>query len=818
MSKKQVTITDLPGVGPATAEKLEEAGFGDLMSLAVASPGQVMEYTGMTEAMARKVINTARNELDMGFETGEELMKKRELVYKLNTGSGNFNTLLGGGFESGSITECYGQYGSGKCISKDTNVMYFEDGEAKISSIESLYTKKNKGETNVEEGSFIEVDNIEVLGFKDNKLEKTKSTKMYRQKVDKIYEVTTRRGRKLKLTGSHKLLSFDRGVGWKPLGMLDEGDIIAYPKEIKFEGENKINEDDAYFLGLYVAEGSDHEKIDISTGNEKLKDWVANYIKDKFDYESTVYEDKRRENSVYAINLRKPVKEILSSLVGCQSGSKHVPLDVINSSEKIVSSFLAGYLDGDGHFSSGLMETTTKSKRLGEELTYLFSKIGMSSSLHEKGDFYRVTIVGEDRIKLKDLPFKIKGRDYNIVNSSYGYPKQIGKYLRDSYKNTLGGNRGNKKKEIGKINYYGTTVYDYFTNNKSNTMNTKTMIEMTKIFISGLSNLQKCIKLCYEIEEGDNFNMLYNDLNFAFSSVNSEIGISKNSMNNYVNRGLPNNEVTIRKLKISLLHKLIQRRNELVEVLKNIKNIVYFNWDEIVSINEVNYNDYVYDFVVPEGHCFVGGNIPTILHNTALAHQLAVNAQLPLDEEGKGGVVVWIDTEGTLRPERIQEIAEAAGLDYKHVLRNIRAVRAFNSDHQMLLAEKVEDLIKKEDLPIKLVIVDSLMSHFRSEFVGRGTLADRQQKLNKHMHVLLKLAQNHNIAVYVTNQVMSKPDTFFGDPTEAIGGHIVAHASTTRVYLRRGKKGSRVAKLVDSPHLPDGECMFFITEKGILDA
>jgi DNA repair protein RadA len=203
---------------------------------------------------------------------------------------------------------------------------------------------------------------------------------------------------------------------------------------------------------------------------------------------------------------------------------------------------------------------------------------------------------------------------------------------------------------------------------------------------------------------------------------------------------------------------------------------------------------------------------------TALAHQVAVSSQLPKNEGGTGGMVVWIDTEGTFRPERIKQISEEMGLDYKKILGNIRTVRAFNSDHQMLLTEKVEDLIIKEKLPIKLVIVDSLMAHFRSEFIGRGTLADRQQKLNKHMHALLKLPHTFNLAVYITNQVMSKPDTFFGDPTVAIGGHIVAHASTVRLYLRRGKKGARVAKLVDSPCLPDGECMFYITNQGIRDA
>jgi len=198
---------------------------------------------------------------------------------------------------------------------------------------------------------------------------------------------------------------------------------------------------------------------------------------------------------------------------------------------------------------------------------------------------------------------------------------------------------------------------------------------------------------------------------------------------------------------------------------------------------------------------------------TQIAHTLAVNVQKDMDD----AVVVFIDTESTFRPERIIQIAQGAGLDSNKILKNIKVARAYNSDHQMLLAEKVEDLIKKQGLNVKLLIVDSLTAHFRAEFIGRGTLADRQQKLNKHMHVLAKLADMHNLTVYVTNQVMAKPDIFFGDPTEAIGGHIVAHNSQTRVYLRRGKKGCRVAKLVDSPSLPDGEVSFYLTETGLKD-
>lgn len=198
---------------------------------------------------------------------------------------------------------------------------------------------------------------------------------------------------------------------------------------------------------------------------------------------------------------------------------------------------------------------------------------------------------------------------------------------------------------------------------------------------------------------------------------------------------------------------------------------------------------------------------------TQIGHLLSVNCQ----KNDPTAVAVYIDTENTFRPERIKQLAEGAGLDPEQVLKNVKVARAYNSDHQMLLVEKVDELIKKENLNVKVVIIDSLTAHFRAEFIGRGTLAERQQKLNKHMHALLKLADMNNLCVYVTNQVMAKPDSFFGDPTQAIGGHIVGHASTFRIYLRKGKKGSRVAKLIDAPNLADAECNFFVEMGGLKD-
>ncbi len=198
---------------------------------------------------------------------------------------------------------------------------------------------------------------------------------------------------------------------------------------------------------------------------------------------------------------------------------------------------------------------------------------------------------------------------------------------------------------------------------------------------------------------------------------------------------------------------------------------------------------------------------------TQIGHILCVKALKEYPE----AYAVYIDTENTFRPERIQQLAVGSGLDPEDALSRIMVARAYNSDHQMLLAEKIDSLISEQGKNVRLLVVDSLTSHFRAEFIGRGTLAERQQKLNRHMHVLSKVAGAHNLLVYVTNQVMAKPDQFFGDPTTAIGGHIVAHASTFRIYLRKGRKGSRVAKLVDAPNLADAEVAFEVLEGGLRD-
>ncbi|SIR88899.1 DNA repair protein RadA [Haladaptatus litoreus] len=225
-----------------------------------------------------------------------------------------------------------------------------------------------------------------------------------------------------------------------------------------------------------------------------------------------------------------------------------------------------------------------------------------------------------------------------------------------------------------------------------------------------------------------------------------------------------------------------------------------------------------------------------------ITHQLCVNVQLPKDNGGLHGRAIFIDTEDTFRPDRIDDMVrglpdeviqatmidrgidgdvdDAAALNelVDHVLNHIHVAKGFNSAHQILLSEKARELAGKyadTEWPVQVICVDSLTAHFRAEYIGRGKLAERQQKLNKHLHDLIQLANLHNTAIVVTNQVSSNPDSFFGDPTQPIGGHILGHSSTVRIYLRKSKGNKRIVRLVDAPNLPDGEAVIRIVEPGL---
>jgi DNA repair protein RadA len=193
-----------------------------------------------------------------------------------------------------------------------------------------------------------------------------------------------------------------------------------------------------------------------------------------------------------------------------------------------------------------------------------------------------------------------------------------------------------------------------------------------------------------------------------------------------------------------------------------------------------------------------------------IAHQLCVNVQLVRD----GKKAVFVDTEGTFRPERILQMARKVGENPERFLAGILVVRVYDTDQQMLAVRKLKEIVWPE---VELLVIDSISNLFRSEYGGRESLAERQQKLCRHLADLKTLAELNHLAVVVTNQVLARPEVFFGDPTLPVGGNIVGHAITHRVYLKRGKGEMRTATVVDSPNLPCKSASFRITDDGISD-
>lgn len=258
------------------------------------------------------------------------------------------------------------------------------------------------------------------------------------------------------------------------------------------------------------------------------------------------------------------------------------------------------------------------------------------------------------------------------------------------------------------------------------------------------------------------------------------------------------------------------------------------------------------EWLIPEIDEMLGGGVETQsitevygefgAGKSQVTHQLAVNVQLPEEAGGLHGRCVFVDSEDTFRPERIDEMVRGlpedvieAALEEREIdgnpddeetmeelvqsfLDKIHVAKAFNSNHQILLAEKAQEIAAEHeegDYPVRLLCVDSLTAHFRAEYVGRGELADRQQKLNKHLHDIDRVGNLYNAATVVTNQVQSNPDAFFGDPTKPIGGNILGHKSTFRMYLKKSKGDKRIVKLVDAPNLPDGEAVMRVENDGL---
>jgi DNA repair protein RadA len=599
-------LMELPGIGEATATKLVEHGYRTYESLAVANPNELAVITGLPITLSQKIIASARAQLKFTIKTAYELEQEMKDIRRITTGSKSLDKLLGGGVETRSATEFFGEFGSGKCVSKDTPVLYFENGRVKVEPIERIYLRfmTLSGEIPVDEGFGVNLSGIKVMGYRGKPVT---ASHMYREKVKKLFSVETANGRSIRLTGRHALLTLGSGgVLWKRSAELEPGDFIACPKRLS---------------------GSKHYRF----AQEGVPRAYAALLRDE-----------------------KP---------GTDDLPKTVDAEAFRDILKEIAAVADGICD---RVSAFLKEATT-----GATSITAFEAALRTASI----------ILKEEQERQK--------RGVLVATSEGGYAEKLGGYA-------------------------------------------------TREAVTLLQGLHLTLKTALE-----------------------------------------------------------------------------FGWDRVKTVNEENYDDYVYDLVVPDGHAFAGGNLPTLLHNTQIMFQLSVNVQLPLDKGGLEGGALFIDTEGTFVPGRVRAMADAAGMDPGKALQNIYWIRALNSDHQIAIIEGAKDFIQSHG--VRLIVIDSVTSLFRSEYPGRENLASRQQKLNMHLHNLIRLAEVYNIAAAVTNQVMATPDMFYGDPTRAVGGNIIGHAPNNRVYLRKSKGQKRIARLVDSSYLEPGEVVFEITPQGVRD-
>jgi len=683
---KITKLDDLPGIGPVTIDKLKEAGFEDLMSIAVASAGILSDVAGITESTANKAIAAARSALDLGFTTAEEVDNKRKSVTKITTGSVEFDKLIGGGIESQGITECFGEFG---CVTADTKITMADGSMTDIGNIAK----------NCAVG--IHPINLPITTWFNNKLSKTFANNLFVYECDKVLSIKLSDGRNIKVTPNHPLMTPN---GWKRASELKQNEWLIVEWDNNFSSElvnlntevsiskcakskkiilpNQLDKNLAKIIGYLLGEGW-YEKTYVgslarisfaSKTTELLNAWKE-CVNQTFLIKPRVRIKKDEPTITLDINSVK-VGEFLKQFDGLLETAKNkkVPEQIFHSPKDVVAEFLAAFYDCEGCMRYDISKRKREISWQRKDDTYNKNKYNMCNGTRD--------------IELRSSSPKLL-QDIQLLLSKF----QIRTYIT---------------KDITKRDGKSFTGY--------------------KLHVSKRRDIEIFQK---------------------------EIGIRTIRLKDKINKSISTYQ---RYLKVPL-HNLL-----------SIKEIT----------EEHTPDGKVYDIEVPQTHSFLANNI--VSHNSGksqMAMQLAVNVQLPLDKGGLDGYCVFIDTENTFRPERIKQIAAAKGLDPEAVMKKIMVARAYTSDHQMLLAEKVKDLIKEKNLPIKLIIVDSMTGLFRSEYVGRGTLAGRQQKLNRHIHTLQKLADVHNLAIYITNQVMSKPDVFFGNPTAAIGGHVLAHACLT---------------------------------------
>ena len=753
-----IDVEEIEGVGRVTAQKLRDAGYLTARDVAFASVKELAEIIG-SEERAKNIIAAAQKLIGLKtFITAFELYERRRNVKKISTGVKSLDELLGGGVETRAITEVVGEFGAGKCFSKDTLIIYMNDDKVHVQQIEQMYEKYAKiyGEQPYDNGYIVKLPEncIKVYTFDGINIKETYATYIYKEKVKKLVRIVTEDGIEVKVTPNHPILILTQdGLKWIKAKDVTSNHIVIGIRKLSCKSNSKLDIKDGYFLGLFIADGTTNPYSIVTTSPEILN-FIIQYIEEKDHYKPTIKVDTRNSKKpVYTILIREATLERLNLHYDFKAQTKFIPEEIFNSNIEVIKSFIAGLIDGDGYVEvskghGNYVEIYTISNILANQIITLLKYLGINALLHEKDldkdkKCYVIRIANQDRYVLSEILRYciLKRKDISIHYGRGRYPSEILDMYYAKYRNLITIKRKEK---------------DY------------------RIFESYLSYVRRNRvwfgdKILERFEE-----MLLNKLKELSESSKKYIA-------------------------------------EFLNLLKTIKNL---SFHKVKHVEEIEYNDYVYDLVIPETHNFIAAN-GLILHNTQLCHQLAVMVQLPEERGGLKAKALYVDTENTFRPERISQIAKYRGIDPQEALKNILYARAYNSDHQMMIIDEAKRVIDREN--IKLIVIDSLVAHFRAEYPGRENLAERQQKLNQHISQLLRVADIYNLAVVVTNQVVAQPDVFFGNPLKPAGGNVIAHGATYRIWLRKSKENIRIAKIFDSPMHPEREITFKITEEGLID-
>jgi len=757
MTAEVLDIQDLDGVGPVTANKLREAGYDSISALAIAPIRELVEKAGLESSVAHKISKAARETIQTDFVTAKQLWERRKTLLRLSFGSTNLNTLLGGGLETQAITEFVGEFGAGKCISKDS--MIFTSTGPTIASDLSLAD------------SPFEIDS-------ENRTTSGKALRKFLQNVPQPLEINASGGFKVTCSAQHRFFTLNDEA---QLAEIQAGDLkekrwlavirrlplVEEPYELptpstrhgrQYAFPEKVSVELAKLLGYLASEGflqwrQNSCTIVFTNTDKDLQKEYSRCFEKTFGTASHSPPSHPQDQIVCSVQIADWFVRLMPTLNSSGEGKtarKLLPTQALRLGAEETKALVRAYFDGDGwaQEKEPLIELYSVHQPLLEQLRFLLLKLGIYARMRYGKS---LAISGEYAIK---------------------------------FANEIGSDRSATLEKFSKWDLKRRNV-------------TSDVIPVPRNIFRRLGHLlglnsespmwKRWVKNCLVVEQ------TYPSRQTLGELIRNIRTFSKDAMKG---------GFTFEKE----VEDILDRLNTLVES--------DLAWEKVSNVEKKNSVVEMVDYEVNPHHNYIVNGFVT--HNSQISMKLSIQTQLPAAEGGLEGKVLFIDTEGTFAAQRVFQMAQASGQDADKILDGIIYSRVYNSDHQILTVDHAFKICKEEN--IKLLVVDSILSHFRGEYIGRESLSERQQRLNSHLHKLLRIAQALNLAVVVTNQVQANPQAFFGDPMRPAGGNIMAHASTHRIMLKKSSQGLRVAKVIDSPYLPESETYFRITEKGVEDA